>query len=87
MKALDLYDGGEIFDRVGNLLCAFSDLDPNGVSFRYAEDSRGQPTLQGVKYVDIEYMRERINEIAVLLDGILELIDQGFRGQEEGGVR
>lgn len=48
----------------------FKAIDPESMSFRYPEDTKGNQSLTGLDYIDIKGLAEIIEEVFMFLDGI-----------------
>jgi len=61
--------------QVGRLLRELSMVDPNSEAFRYPEDKEGNPTLRGLKDLDVSNVRDVVAKIAVMLNGASAQMD------------
>ena len=59
---------------ISRLLEQFCKVDPTSEAFRYPEDKNGNPSLPGIKHINIRNMSEVINKISVILEGADALI-------------
>lgn len=71
------YPAEERKDRsiVGRVLRQLAELDPDNQAFRYDERRDGTPTLDGVKYLDIELFHEAMLGVANYLEAIETAVD------------
>lgn len=53
----------------GRLIHEFAHVDPLSTAFRYPVDKDGNPSLPGIKYINLRNVREVMAKIAMLLDG------------------
>ena len=53
----------------GRLIHEFSRVDPLSTAFRYPVDNEGNPSLPGIKYINLRNVRDVMAKIAMLLDG------------------
>ncbi len=53
----------------GRLIHEFAHVDPLSTAFRYPVDNDGNPSLPGIKYINLRNVREVMDKIAMLLDG------------------
>jgi len=55
--------------QIGRLLLEFASVDPTSTGFRYPMDTRGNPSLTGLRQVNIPNVRDVVRKIALILDG------------------
>lgn len=53
----------------GRLIHEFANVDPLSTAFRYPVDTDGNPSLPGIKYINLRNVREVMAKISILLDG------------------
>lgn len=53
----------------GRLIHEFANVDPLSTAFRYPVDKDGNPSLPGIKHINLRNVREVMAKIAMLLDG------------------
>lgn len=53
----------------GRLIHEFAKVDPLSTAFRYPVDKDGNPSLPGIRYINLRNIREVMAKIAMLLDG------------------
>lgn len=53
----------------GRLIREFANVDPLSTAFRYPVDNDGNPSLPGIRYINLRNVREVMAKIAILLDG------------------
>ena len=69
-------DAHEELDHVGRLIGEFCGHDPKGQAFRYPEDTKGNVTLKGLKWVSLGNMRDVMDKIAGLLEGVDAMVGE-----------
>jgi hypothetical protein len=57
-------------DVTEHVIKEFKAIDPESMSFRYPEDTKGNLHLTGLDYVDIKGLAETIEEVFLFLEGI-----------------
>jgi hypothetical protein len=53
----------------GRLIREFAKVDPLSTAFRYPVDNEGNPSLPGIRYINLRNVRDVMAKIAMLLDG------------------
>ena len=53
----------------GRLIHEFAKVDPLSTAFRYPVDKDGNPSLPGIRYINLRNVRDVIAKVAMLLDG------------------
>ena len=61
------------------------DIDTNSEAFRYPSDKKGKPTLQGIREIDLENLKQVIDSIATPLEGSSTALyeDQKYENNNE----
>ena len=54
---------------IRRLIGEFSTVDPTSMAFRYPEDKDGNPSLPGMRNIDLRNVREVVGKISMILDG------------------
>jgi hypothetical protein len=54
---------------IARLIGEFSALDPTSEAFRYPQDLNGNPTLPGMRYINLRNVREVVAKISFILGG------------------
>jgi hypothetical protein len=65
----DSDDSGAL-DLTEHVINEFRAIDPESMSFRYPEDTKGNLPLIGLDYIDIKGLAEMIEEVFMFLDGV-----------------
>jgi hypothetical protein len=63
------------FDDIEMYIVEFDRVDPSSTAFRYPADKEGNPSLEGLKHINLRNLSEAMDKIAVLLDGAALEID------------
>jgi hypothetical protein len=56
-------------NEIGRLIAEFSAIDPTSMAFRYPQDKKGNPSLPGIREINLRNVREVIGKISVILMG------------------
>jgi hypothetical protein len=62
-------DSVEQVRQTGRIIRDFNKVDPQSDGFRYPENKQGEQTLQGIRYINIENVREVVERLSIILDG------------------
>lgn len=62
-------DSVEQVQETGRIIRDFNKVDPQSDAFRYPVNKRGEQTLQGIRYINIENVREVVERLTVILEG------------------
>lgn len=62
-------DSVEQVKETGRIIKDLNKVDPQSIAFRYPVNKRGEQTLQGIRYINIENVREVVERLTVILDG------------------
>jgi len=54
---------------IGRFIKDFATVDPTSEAFRYPQDKAGNPTLPGIRHINLRNVREVIEKISIILDG------------------
>jgi len=68
-------DSEDELKHIERLMGEFCTVDPTSMAFRYPEDLEGNPSLPGIRHINVRNVKEIIAKIAVILDGADALID------------
>ena len=55
--------------QIGRLIEEFCQVDPTSMAFRYPEDRDGNPSLPGIKHINLRNVKAVIGKISLVLDG------------------
>ena len=69
-------DSEDAIRQIKRLTDEFCIVDPTATAFRYPEDKKGKPSLQGISSVNLRNVKEVIGKIAVILDGAGAMIKE-----------
>jgi hypothetical protein len=69
-------DSVEYRKEIGRLIREFAQVDPLSMAFRYPEDKDGNPSLPGIRHINVRNVRDVIGKITVILDGADAQIDE-----------
>ena len=69
-------DSEESLEEVERLIQEFSEVDPLSIAFRYPEDKVGNPTLPGIRNINLRNIAEVVNRISNLLEGASTMVDE-----------
>jgi hypothetical protein len=61
---------GQAIRNVGASLRRFHDLDPTSQETRYPVDRNGQPTLAGLRHVNLRQVREVVDRLGAFLEAV-----------------
>lgn len=73
----------EDFDEIENYIEQYAQTDPQSTAFRYPTDKKGEPSLKGLKYINLRNLAEIMGKVAILLDGASEELDLLFQDKCE----
>lgn len=74
-KLLLELDTEEDFDTVGNCILEFYKIDPNGESFRYSLDNKGNNSLpDDLKYINLSNLAETMEKLGNFLESSLNFV-------------
>jgi len=62
-------DSEKELDQITRLIKEFSSIDPDSFAFRYPEDKKGKPTIEGLTHLNLRVLRETMDGISNLLSG------------------
>lgn len=72
-------EGSLELDAVERIVHQLADLDPNSISFRYATDRIGRPTLPtGISRVNVGHIGHVMLQVAMVLEGAADGMDHSF---------
>lgn len=60
----------EWMDRTEELIAEMDSLDSSSFTFRYPVDKRGAPAISGPRRMDVEHLKDVMEEFEMVLDGI-----------------
>lgn len=69
-------DSVEAIKEINRLISEFCAVDPKATAFRYPEDKDGNPSLPGVKRINIRNVYDVIEKISVILEGAEMMIGE-----------
>ena len=78
-------DSIEYRKEIGRLIREFAQVDPFSMAFRYPEDKDGNPSLPGIRHINVRNVRDVIGKISVILDGADAQIDEYLSLKHEMG--
>jgi hypothetical protein len=73
----------EAYEAFGALVNEFSALDPKGMAFRYPVDREGELHLPEWSVINFRHLKQTMDRIGNLLDGVTELLYIRLQGQRE----
>ena len=56
-------------NEITRLIEEFSSVDPSSEAFRYPQDLAGNPTLPGIRYINLRNVREVVEKVSFILGG------------------
>lgn len=62
-------DSEKELDQITRLIKEFSSIDPDSFAFRYPEDKKGKPSIDGLTHINLRVLRETMEGISNLLSG------------------
>jgi len=63
-------DSSDSLKYAEHVIKAFSTIDKKSYSFRYPINLKGQPNLEGVKYINIVRVALHVNKLSEIIDGV-----------------
>lgn len=74
-------EGANDLDSVERIVLQLAELDPNSISFRYATDRRGKPSLpSGITRVNVGHIGHVMLQVAMVLEGAADGMDHSLDG-------
>lgn len=73
----------EDFSEIENYIQQYAQIDPQSTAFRYPTDKKGEPSLKGLKHINLRNLAEIMEKVAILLDGASEELDLIFQDKCE----
>ncbi len=63
-------------EKIDTVVRQFATVDPQSMAFRYPVDTQGNRSLPGLRYINLQRVKDAIDEIAPTLDGASTAIDE-----------
>jgi hypothetical protein len=76
MEGIAPGDSVEEIKQINRLISEFCAVDPKATAFRYPEDKKGNPSLPGMKHINIRNVNDVIEKISVILEGADALLSE-----------
>jgi len=78
-RSSQFFDAEELV-AVEEKLKEFDVIDPKSEAFRYSTDGKGEPTLQGLREIDLKNLKQIIDSISAPLEGSSTALYEDRRG-------